>query len=82
MQHSGSLRWYAGRQTVRWDRMTPEELVPTIGELEARGATVYAALEGTEQQEFDAKFSTELARLTVDPVGRVRNVLMLRLKRR
>ena len=80
MQHSGSLRWYSGRQTLRWDLMKPDELASTIGELEAHGATVYAALEGTEQQEFDAKFSTELARLTVDAVGHVRNVSFLRLR--
>lgn len=82
MQHSGSLRWYSGRQTLRWDLMKPDELVSTIGELEAHGATVYAVLEGIEQKEFDAKFSPELARLTVDPVGRVRNVSFLRLTSR
>ena len=79
-QHSGSLRWYGDRQTVRWDLLRPEDLITTVRELEAHGATVYAALEGTEQQGFDAKFSTELARLSVDPVGHVRNVSFLRLK--
>jgi len=79
-QHSGSLRWYGDRQTVRWDLLAPEELIPTVRELEAHGATVYAALEGTEQQGFDAKFSKELARLSVDSVGHVRNVNFLRLK--
>ena len=79
-QHSGSLRWYGGRETIRWDLLRPEELVPTVRELESRGATVYAALEGTEQQGFDAKFSKELARLSVDSIGRVRNVSFLRLR--
>lgn len=79
-QHSGSLRWYGDRQTLRWDLMRPEELVPTVKELEEHGATVYAALEGTEQQGFDAKFSKQLARLSVDSVGHVRNVSFLRLK--
>ncbi len=81
-QHSGSLRWYSGRQTLRWDLMRPEELVQTVRDLENHGATVYAALEGSEQQAFDAKFSAELARLSVDPVGRVRNVNFLRLRTR
>jgi hypothetical protein len=81
-QHSGSLRWYGDRHTLRWDLLEPEELIPSIRELEAHGATVYAALEGTEQQGFDAKFSNELARLLVDPVGHVRNVTVLRLKSR
>lgn len=79
-QHSGSLRWYGERQTLRWDLLRPEELPATVRELEGHGATVYAALEGTEQQSFDAKFSNELARLSVDSVGHVRNVNFLRLK--
>jgi len=79
-QHSGSLRWYGDRQTVRWDLLAPEELIPTVRELEAHGAIVYAALEGTEQPAFDAKFSKELAQLSVDSMGRVRNVNFLRLK--
>jgi 4-amino-4-deoxy-L-arabinose transferase-like glycosyltransferase len=81
-QHSGSLRWYGERQTLRWDLLEPEELRPTVRELESRGATVYAALEGTEQQGFDAKFSKELAWLSVDSVGRIRNVSFLRLRSR
>lgn len=79
-QHSGSLRWYGGRETIRWDLLSAEELVPAVQELESHGATVYAALEGTEQQAFDAKFSNELARLSVDPVGQLRNVSVLRLR--
>ncbi|MDO8678821.1 MAG: glycosyltransferase family 39 protein [Acidobacteriota bacterium] len=79
-QHSGSLRWYGDRQTVRWDLLAPEELIPTVRELEAHGAIVYAALEGTEQPAFDAKFSKELAQLSVDSMGRVRNVNFLRIR--
>ena len=79
-QHSGSLRWYGERQTLRWDLLEPDELIPTVRELEAHGAVVYAALEGTEQPAFDAKFSKELAQLSVDAMGRVRNVSFLRLK--
>ena len=78
-QHSGSLRWYGERQTLRWDLLRPEELLATVRELEGHGATVYAALEGTEQQGFDAKFSKELAQLSVDSMGHVRNVNFLRL---
>jgi 4-amino-4-deoxy-L-arabinose transferase-like glycosyltransferase len=78
-QHSGSLRWYGGRETIRWDVLRPEELVPAVRELESHGATVYAVLEGTEQQRFDEKFAKELARLSIDPVGRIRNVSFLRL---
>ena len=81
-QHSGSLRWYGERQTLRWDLLKPEELIATVRELEAHGAGVYAALEGPEQKAFDMKFSNELSRLTVDSVGRVRNVNFLRLKSR
>ncbi len=79
-QHSGSLRWYSGRQTVRWDLLDAGALVQTVSDLEGHGATVYVALEGSEIQRFDAKFSAELSRLSVDPVGRIRNVSFLRLR--
>lgn len=78
-QHSGSMRWYGARQTVRWDLMADDELVRTVHELERHGATVYAALEGRERERFEAKFAATLPQLTVDMVGSIRNVTFLRL---
>jgi len=78
-QHSGSLRWYGKRQTVRWDFIDPQQLVTTVSELQSHGATVYVALEGNEVGMFEARFTGEIDRLQVDHVGRVRNVSFRRL---
>jgi hypothetical protein len=79
-QHSGSLRWYAGRQTLRWDFLDPAALAQTVDELQSRGATVYVALEGDEVAMFDQRFAGVIDRLQVDHVGRVRNVSFRRLR--
>ena len=78
-QHSGSLRWYGARQTLRWDVIAPEDLEKTIGELEARGAAVFVALEGPEAEMFDSRFARVIDRFRVDHVGRIRNVQFRRL---
>jgi hypothetical protein len=78
-QHSGSLRWYGHRPTLRWDFLAPEALALTVRELEASGATVYVALEGVEVEMFDSRFAGVINQLRVDHVGRVRNVEFRRL---
>jgi hypothetical protein len=78
-QHSGSLRWYGNRPTLRWDLLAPEALAPMVRELEAKGATVYVALEGDEVAMFDSRFAGVIDELRVDYVGRVRNVHFRRL---
>jgi len=79
-QHSGSLRWYGKRQTIRWDFIEPGQLVTTVRQLQSHGATVYVALEGDEAVMFDQRFAGVIDGLQVDPVGRVRNVSFLRLR--
>jgi hypothetical protein len=78
-QHSGSLRWYGKRQTLRWDRIAPADLAKTVRELGAHGATTYVALEGAEVEMFDSRFAGVIDQLQVDYVGRVRNVHFRRL---
>jgi hypothetical protein len=78
-QHSGSLRWYGKRQTLRWDAIAPEHLEQTIRDLEARDAPVYVVLEGTEAELFEQRFAGVLDRLAIDHVGRIRNVQFRRL---
>lgn len=73
-QHSGSLRWYGQRQTLRWDLIAPSDLLTTVRELESHGATVYVALEGEEVGGFERQFAAVMDQLRVDHVGRVRNV--------
>lgn len=78
-QHSGSLRYYGKRQTLRWDFIDPQQLATTVRELQSHGATVYVALEGDEVQMFDQRFANVIDPLQVDHVGRVRNVSFRRL---
>ena len=63
-QHSGSLRWYGKRQTLRWDFIAPADLAKTVRELESHGATVYVALEGAEVEMFDSRFADVIDELT------------------
>jgi hypothetical protein len=78
-QHSGSLRWYGRRQTLRWDFIDPRQLAETVRELQSHGATVYAALEGNEAAMFDERFAGVIDQLQVDHVGSIRNVSFRRL---
>lgn len=78
-QHSGSLRWYGHRDTLRWDFLTPDALASTIRELEAHGHAVYVVLEGAEVEMFESRFAGVIDTLRVDHVGRVRNVHFRRL---
>ncbi|MFM8532065.1 MAG: glycosyltransferase family 39 protein [Acidimicrobiia bacterium] len=78
-QHSGSLRWYGKRQTLRWDFIEPASLPASVGELQAMGATVYVALEGDEVAMFEQRFAGVIDQLQVDHVGSIRNVSFRRL---
>jgi hypothetical protein len=78
-QHSGSLRWYGKRQTIRWDFVEPQQLASTVNELQSRGAAVYVALEGNEVDMFDRRFKGVIDQLQVDHVGHLRNVSFRRL---
>lgn len=78
-QHSGSLRWYGKRQTIRWDFVDPSQLTTTVRELQSHDATVYVALEGDEVAMFDQRFKSVIDQLQVDHVGSIRNVSFRRL---
>lgn len=48
MQHSGSVRYYSGRVTLRWDRTPVDKLDWTVAEIERRGYVPYALVEDWE----------------------------------
>ena len=78
--HSGSLRIYSGRRTVRAEKLPDGSLVQTVGALERAGYVPYLALEQDEYEEFDRRFQPLAdAALEVTPEGRVRGVTFLRL---
>jgi hypothetical protein len=50
MQHSGSVRYYSGRSTLRWDRVPPDQLDWAIAEIQRHGYLPYALVEDWEEE--------------------------------
>jgi len=79
--HSGSLRIYAGRPTVRAELIPDGALVTTVSALERAGYVPYLALEQDEYEAFNRRFDPLAdAALDVVPEDRVRGVTFLRLR--
>ena len=57
MQHSGSVRYYTGRLTMRWDVLDPASLDRAVDALRTRGVAVYALLESWEEADFRKRFA-------------------------
>jgi Dolichyl-phosphate-mannose-protein mannosyltransferase len=71
MQHSGSIRYYSGRSTLRWDLLQPEWLESSLTFLRAKGYRPLLVLEAWEQPLFAQRFATHtrLAALDWRPVA-------------
>jgi hypothetical protein len=65
-QFSGSLRYYAGRMTLRWDFLDPAWLDRAVEWLEARGHHVYILLEAPEADAFQLRFGATNAAARLD----------------
>ena len=73
--HSGSIRYYGLRETLRWDRIPPGMLAGTWESLRDHGYATYLALDGpSEVEPFRIRFAGELGRVTLTPTARVREV--------
>ena len=57
MQHSGSVRYYTGRLTLRWDVLEPAALDSAVETLRGRGLPAYALLESWEEEDFRRRFA-------------------------
>ena len=57
MQHSGSVRYYTGRLTMRWDVLDPASLDRAVDALRTRGVAAYALLESWEEADFRRRFA-------------------------
>ena len=70
MQHSGSIRYYAHRITLRYDWLDKHELDATMRELEAKGYRPYIVLDDWEEAEFRKLFSetSRVGRLDWKPI--------------
>jgi Dolichyl-phosphate-mannose-protein mannosyltransferase len=66
VQHSGSVRYYSGRATVRWDHLDPAWLDRSLDELGRLGLTPYLLLESWEEPQFKERFSAASAHGRLD----------------
>lgn len=75
MQHSGSVRYYSGRLTIRYDLIAPGQLDFVIEELRRLGYRPYLVLDDWEESAFRTRFQGQsgLARLDWLPVAMVRS---------
>ena len=60
-QHSGSVRYYAGRRTLRWDVLRPDALDHALSDLRAAGYAAYLVLDPEEEEAFRQRFEAESA---------------------
>ena len=66
MLHSGSIRYYAGRQTLRFDILDPAWLDQSVDALERRGYKAYALLETDEESAFRTRFAGQRSVTALD----------------
>jgi hypothetical protein len=73
VQHSGSVRYYAGRITMRYDWLPSDRLDAAVHELARQGHPAYLVVDDWEQKEFQSRFAggNRLGRLGWPPVARV-----------
>jgi hypothetical protein len=78
LQHSGSVRYYAGRATLNWDEIPSGELAATVDTLRRRGLRVFLLIDSDEERTI---FRTRHGRAVEDdgwlPGGQYRNVQLL-----
>jgi hypothetical protein len=66
MQHSGSLRYYAGRSTLRYDLLTVPRLDQAVDLLRGLGAGPFLVLEDWEEPVFRERFKDHQTVKTLD----------------
>ena len=72
VQHSGSVRYYADRITLRYDWLNEDALDDAVRDVTAKGRRMYLVVDDWEEKEFRARFSpaNRTAQLR-DPIARV-----------
>jgi hypothetical protein len=82
MQHSGSIRHYSGRPTIRYDSLDPEWLDRALAHLRTSGYEPYVLLETFEVPVFRRRFAGQKSATIVDapPIAlhRRREVMLYR----
>jgi hypothetical protein len=72
--HSGSIKFYGQRETIRWDQIPVSELQATLRSLQRAGYDLYLALDNpSEPPLFAERFTTD-ASAVAEPIASVRVV--------
>jgi hypothetical protein len=76
MQHSGSLRYYSGRTTIRYDLLRPSRLDQFVEHFTSRGYPVFFVLDDWEEPEFRRRFAelNVLGKLDWPPIARAKGI--------
>jgi hypothetical protein len=75
LQHSGSLRYYARRETINWDQIPPGAFRPTVQALHALGRDIFVMIDSAEERAmFLARHGEVLEEDGWLPAGQWRNV--------
>ena len=77
--HSGALRYYAGRTTLRWVMLPKGALAATVDALARHGSPCYAAVDGdAEARSFEALMAAS-PHVLAEPLVRVRTAIVYRV---
>jgi hypothetical protein len=73
VQHSGSVRYYANRITLRYDFLKDDALDSALRDIEAKGRRAYLVVDDWEEKEFRDRFSpgNRAGRLDWAPLAQV-----------
>jgi len=72
VQHSGSVRYYANRITLRYDALQDGALDAALRDLTAKGRRAYLVVDDWEEKEFRTRFSAANSGATLGaPIARV-----------
>jgi hypothetical protein len=66
VEHSGGVRYYSGRLTMRWDMLEPEWLDKAIAVLRERSVPTYLLIERFEEPAFRERFRGQRALAELD----------------
>jgi hypothetical protein len=81
MQHSGSIRYYSGRLTFRYDLLSPSRLTSVLEWFRGRGFRPYILLDESERADFTRHFAGDsaVARLDIRVLAEMTSPVRVRL---
>ena len=75
LQHSGSVRYYAHRETLNWNHIPAGQFTPTVRAVQARGLPVFLLIDSDEERViFETQHGPVVANEGWLPGGQYRNV--------